>query len=207
MAMKDVQKKETPKFRLKINTKLQIVFLMLSIVLLTLSAYISFNNITSGISYYGIWVNSDDNILIDNRINDCGYYGIYLMFAMNGVLYGNEMKNCGAMVYGGQSSVSSYKIHTNNTVNGKTKQKCVAIVLNMQILAEVELWGAVDIGIGIFKDVIKDHGLLGPDQGIKKPVGKKQVSFFMPVIPVAQVKQVKGQRHKKNQANIVYNGS
>jgi len=61
---------------------------------------ISFNNITGAISYYGIWITNDDNILINNRINDCGYYGIYISFAMNCELSGNEMKNCGVMIYG-----------------------------------------------------------------------------------------------------------
>lgn len=81
---------------------------------------ISLNNITSGISYYGIWVNSDDNIITNNRINDCSYYGIYLMFATNGKLSGNEMKNCGVYIEGGLTSISSYIISTNNTVNGKS---------------------------------------------------------------------------------------
>ncbi len=80
---------------------------------------ISLNNITSGISYYGIRISSDDNILINNRINDCGYYGIYLAFGTNGELSGNKMKNCGIMLQGGQTSVNSYTISTNNTVNGK----------------------------------------------------------------------------------------
>ena len=54
----------------------------------------------------------------------------------------------------------------------------MAIVLNVQVLADIQLWCSVDIGIGIIADVFHNQGFLGSDQGIKKSVGKKQAPVF-----------------------------
>ena len=54
----------------------------------------------------------------------------------------------------------------------------MTIVLNVQVLADIQLWRSVDIGIGIIADVFHNQGFLGSDQGMKKAVGKKQTPFF-----------------------------
>ncbi len=81
------------------------------------------NNSGHGMGFYGVFMYYSNNVMLyDNSLkSDFGYgsYFIDISYSKNSTLYNNTIVNTGIFLYGNFDDVLSQEIPTNNTVNGK----------------------------------------------------------------------------------------